>query len=178
MMPIRHAPLIPCILQNCFNLWGGERKPETSSVSCSCSCSAVVTGFARARKNDTRGCSWLARARANPDVIIVFFFVLVVCLLVCLFVLVCSCSCFCSCCCCCCRCCCCCCCYCCTRSCTVFDCVYRPFLLFCSYMFAPPLPHYTSHVTTPPPTQPQTDKSHIPTFCHKPPSPRRHTLLV
>ena len=46
-------------------------------------------------------------------------------------------------------------------------------------MFAPPLPHNTSHVTTPPsPTQPQTDKSQLPTCCHKRPSPRSNTLLV
>ena len=41
-----------------------------------------------------------------------------------------------------------------------------------------PLPHTETPHVNPPPPQAQPDKSHITTFCHKPPSPRRHTLLV
>ena len=151
----------PAMLEISY-LWGGgnESQKHRRGVSCSCSCSAMITGFARSQK----WYSWrfVVGARARTQTWLLFaVFVLVVCLLACLFVLVCSCSCSCSCsccccCCCCCSCscscscsCCCCSCYCCTRSCTVFDCFYRHFLLFCSYMFAPPSP--TTRRMLPPP---------------------------
>ena len=51
----------------------------------------------------------------------------------------------------------------CTRSCSVVGCFYRRFHT------------EKSHGDTPPPPHPQTEKSHIPTFCHKQPPPRRHT---
>ena len=57
-------------------------------------------------------------------------------------------------------------CYYCTRSCSVVGCFYRRFHTEKPHGDTPPSPH------------PQTEKSHIPTFCHKQPSPRRHTPLV
>ena len=42
----------------------------------------------------------------------------------------------------------------------------------------PPSPTTRRMLPPPPPPQPQTDKSQLPTCCHKRPSPRSNTLLV